>query len=175
MGTLVRRAAIVLALGAVVFGALQYANGSDPLATADKDLRQRLDKYMELRLAGDWSALYQMTDPKHRRLVDEASYLQAFGHGMAELTKVKALTLELYPSTRTATTVLFTELRLVVENMPAKIKDSLRMPDDPSALGQSGNHSLDWVWRDGEWYFLMDDFLVTERSDGRKVAPITSK
>jgi hypothetical protein len=63
---------------------------------------------------------------------------------------------------------------LVPAKLPERFKRGFRAPA-PEQLRQRGEITVDWVWRDGEWYFRMDREIVSGRTEaGESAVPPTS-
>jgi hypothetical protein len=134
-------------------------------------LRARLDSYTKARQGADWSALYRLADPVERQSVTYEAFLKFYGQ---EVTKVRALdvrAVRVDAATGQATTDVVLDLELVPERLPPTFRRNLKI-EDKNSLKSRTELALEWVWRDGDWYFHLDRVVTTGRDgEGRVAAP----
>lgn len=156
---------IVLLVGVVVYGiATQPPSREERLA-------DRFDQYVSLRIADDTVALYEMVAPEQRAKMDLPTYIQFYGQGVFKTHSIVQHAVDLDVDLGTATMDVTTDGELNVDRLPPNVSASLRV-DDADALRQKRQHPLEWVWRSGDWYVLIEsDVLEGQTADGK---PITS-
>ena len=155
---ILRRGAISLLVVALGYLVIAPMEGEDRHAF-DEDgryLRERVERYVELRYADDWESLYEMTDPKDRERVSRGNFL-----AQTQLGVMKVLDMQIGESRlveNRATVKIHMTAQLVPENLPASFR-TVRYDDD-SDLSQQQAFDLEWVWRKGVWYFRMPSELT---------------
>lgn len=159
--TRARRGAIVALVAVIGIGAWAISSEPpDPFERAQEELEGRVDEYLALRRADDWVALYQLTDPEHRRRVSLSTFLATYGRGLLEVHDIRATSFDIDPISRRATVGLWSDVELVPERLPEKFQRGFRVPA-PEFLRTQDEHSMSWRWTDGQWFFEMDREVVT--------------
>ena len=125
-------------------------------------LERRVGRYLGLRLADGWPTLYEFTDPVQRQRLGLSRFLDAYGHGVLKVEDIYARSLQVDPVRGVATVELHTDARMLPERLPPEFRRGLRV-DDPDSLKQSLDHTQTWVLRDGQWYYRMEDEIVSGR------------
>jgi hypothetical protein len=167
--TLLRRSAIGVLLGTLGLGAWHLQRDKDDFSGAEPRLEKRIDQYLELRRKGDWSALYEMTDPRHRLVVDLKRFLNVYDHKALKLHEIRCTSFEIDPEARAADVHLFTSAELDPSQLPEQMRASFH-EEHPEHLKQEREHTQRWVWFEGDWHYLMDREIVSGRArDGREV------
>jgi len=169
-----RRGAIAAAVSALGWAFLDDDERRvDPFAGADGALRQAASEYARLRTQEDWPGLYELVDPMERARVPWATFLPAFSHGALRVDALSVTSQSIDPAARRAKVEFLLDAHLVPERLPATFRQGLRI-SDTSKLRRQEPLLIDWVWRDGQWYFRLDRELVTGRTaTGQSVAPLT--
>ncbi len=159
--TFVRRSAIFGLVAIIGFGAwaLQH-EPPDPFDRAEEFLAERVEEYLALRLKDDWVALYQMSNPEHRRRVSLSTFLATYGRGLLEVHEIRATSMSIDPVSRHAIVQLWSDVELIPERLPAKFQRGFRVPPK-EFLRTEEEHSLQWKWQDGQWFFQIDREIVT--------------
>jgi hypothetical protein len=151
--------------------------GPDFEATARTRLNQRLASYKELRISDGWEELYKMTDPAHREKVDLARFLQIYATGAVKILDVDTRRIEVDPKTRIADCTFAVKGEMVPSKLPPQFRKNLQLPSDPAerlaALRTEDDVTISWIYKGGEWYFLMDREVLTGKSaDGKDIVPL---
>lgn len=165
-----RRGAIAVLICALAFTGWELAHGrrSSASPTAES-LDARLQTYVDLRLAGNWLALYGMVAPQQRETVPELKFLAAYGTGVLTLHSLTVKSREIDAAAGTAMATMSLDAEMKAERLPEPYRSSLQI-DDPAQLRKSHEVVIAWVWTDGEWYFELDPELLTGRDRrGRKI------
>lgn len=168
--TIIRRGAIVALFATVGIGAWKIQTApKDPWNDAEDRLAERIDEYVALRTEDDWQNLYELVNPSHRGALDLGEYLRVYGHGVLKLHEIEARGFEIDDITRTAESVIFTKTELIPERLPAKFQRGYRA-GPPETNFKESEFLLRWVWRDGEWYYLLETEVLTGRDgQGNKI------
>jgi len=171
LGIIVRRTLIFALLPVVSLGLYWHSTGkSDPFQRAEERLQERIERYMELRLADDHHEVYLMHDPEQRKLKSEAEYLTVFGTGIVTLAEIELVDYKIDFAMKTAKTDFMQTIVLQPELLPPPFNELDEESKKPEHLRQAGPLAIDWQWRDGDWYVRMDREFVTGRSaDGREL------
>lgn len=162
--TFVLIAAIAVCLYFVPWDALER----ETKAEVKDALRKRFEQYAELRLADDWNALYDMTLPRHRERVDRRTFLNFHGLGYLIAKEVELLQLGFDEQLNTGATKLRVVVELQADKLP--IKGPLKAGKDD--LIKETELQLDWQRIGGEWYFAMEQDIVSGLSGGQKIQPM---
>lgn len=150
-----------------------FASGFDGLA--ETQLETRVSLYVSSRESDDWTVLYDMVDPEQRKVVDKIHFLQVFASGVLRINEIATVSSDIDAASQTAKTKMKTIGELVVERLPRKYRKSLQVADK-SKLRRESDLDLDWVWRDGEWYYLLEREFVTGRDkEGNELRPLGNK
>ncbi len=104
-------------------------------AAEEARLKERFEKTWTLRLARDWKALYEMTDPKDHGNVSESTY--ADSEAMIEYF---------------AHELDWVEVRGDVGEIRVTYDNKLNDPSMSKMRGRKINMSEHWIKRNGEWY-----------------------
>lgn len=139
---------------------------------ASSRLAERIAQYESSRESNDWESVYELVDPKHRKIVDKDRFLNIFGSGVLHTREVETVSSDIDSENRTAKVVMKTDGELVVERLPPRYRRSLKVTD-PAQLRRQSDLELTWVWRDGNWYFQLDRNILTGRnSEGREIRAV---
>ena len=159
--TRMRRGAILALVAVIGIGAWAVSTEQpDPFERAEEALEQRVEEYLALRRADDWVALYQMTNPEHRRRVSLSTFLSTYGRGLLKVHEIRATSTEIDPISRRAEVGLWSDVELVPDRLPERFRRGFRAPP-PEFLRTQDEHSMSWKWIDGQWFFEMDREVVT--------------
>lgn len=142
---------------AVAQAAPEKASAASAQEPSLEELERRFERFASLRVAGDWPAVYDLTDPEQRRVLDLATFLDIYAHGMVDMLEMTLLGVEPDESGQEATVRLHQVGELVVDKLPPRERAAFRMPEDPAALQRPKETTLRWVWRDGEWYWRVPE------------------
>ncbi len=167
-----RSATTFLLVAAIAAGSLLAAwrPWSKPVPTEER-LRARLDSYTELRRASDWKTLFTLVDPIEQARVGQDSFLRFFGQEMTRLVAIEVKEAHMDADRGTAAIDVEIEHELIPERLPANYRRGLKV-EDKSTLRQRSPYTLEWVWRDGDWYFSLDRVVLTGRDkEGRRASP----
>ncbi len=170
-----RSATTFLLVAAIAAGSLLAAwrPWSKPAPTEER-LRARLDSYTELRRTSDWKTLFTLVDPIEQERVGQDSFFRFYGQEMTRLIGLQVKETHMNADRGTASIDLEVEHELVPEKLPAQYRRNLKV-EDKSTLRQRSPYTLEWVWRDGDWYFSLDRVMLTGRDkEGRRAAPAQS-
>lgn len=134
---------------------------------ADARLRTRAVRYQELRRQGDWQALYEMTAPAHRRRCTLETFLGLYGANLIEVERLETKSVDIDRLARTAEVEMDMVGRLVPERLPPDRRRGFQVTD-PASLRKAEPLTVEWVWDEDEWFFLMDPVAVGGKApDGR--------
>jgi hypothetical protein len=149
--------------------------GGVPFAKVARErLDARLQHYQEFRKADDWVALYEMTDPGHRKLVDRMTFLKMYGSGIVKIHGFDTKSVTIDTEKHTAVVVTMTDGEMIPAKLPAEFRRNLRI-DDPKELRRAAELTLNWRWVDDQWYFQMDREILTGRDpNGQEIAPVAA-
>lgn len=145
---------------------------SGPARPDASRLDARVDKYCALRLADDWVALYELADPQQRKTVSRGAFLAAYDHKILTVKSLerKSVTVKLESGVASVQISLSSTMR--PENLPAEFRRGFQT-SRPQDLERHMDLPIEWVWRDGDWYFMVDHEIVSGRStDGKKILPL---
>ena len=145
---------------------------SGPAKPDASRLDSRVETYCALRLADDWVALYELTDPRQRKALSRGAFLAAYDHKILTVKSLerKAVTLKLESGMASVQLGLSSTVR--PENLPAEFRRGFQA-SRPQDLERRMDLPIEWVWRDGDWYFMVDHEIVSGRStDGKKILPL---
>lgn len=159
---LFRRILVLAAFCAVVtlgFSMYQGRGEKDDFANAEPRLQDRVDEYLALRRVEDWAALYLMTNPDHRARVTLNRFLNTYGRGFVKVHEIRADRVDLDPIRREATILLTTDGEIVPSRLPAKYQRGFN-EEHRDQLRRTTTRELDWIWRDGQWFFQMDEDVL---------------
>ncbi len=167
-GLLFHIPAIGLLIAALVYGVTLHGSrpASGPVELdreeAEEDLRERFEEFAEVRSTEDWQAMYELVDPVEREKVDLGSFLNFYGRGVLRAHSTELVEIEFGEGNRSAMVKVATDGELVIEKLPPQYRSNLRV-DDPAQLRGVQQHTIPWVWRQGEWYYRLDPEIVTGR------------
>jgi hypothetical protein len=125
-------------------------------AQEEDALNERFARYVGLRMVDDHEGLYEMVDPVEREDFPKAAYLMKYGQGVMKFHALDLLGLDVVAEERSATLTVRTDAELLPHRFPPRYRAGFRMPDHPEDLRSVKEHPMPWVWRDGEWYFRLD-------------------
>ena len=159
--TLFRRLGMLALAGVIALAGWDLLRGEpDPMANAEESLRQRVDEYVQLRRDDDWIKLYEFADPRQRRSVGMKQFLNFYDHGLLKIVAISADQVHVDEAAQRATVQLALTAELDVENLPPKLRAGFR-EDHPEHLQKHMEHEMRWTWFGGEWFYLMDDEVVS--------------
>lgn len=181
---MLRRFLLIAGLAACVYFALQQREappadvGSSPTVTTEKVVAEtafelgaarerlfvRLDEYIELRKADDWYKLYDSTVPKQRTKVPRNNFLMAYGNGYTRVHDIEIKDVRIAPEGQIAVADLIVDAEIVVENLPEQFRTGFQQANSPEDLRQQQPFTLSWVWENGDWYFELDNEVVSGRA-----------
>jgi hypothetical protein len=168
-----RSATPFLLVAAIAAGLLAAWRPWSTAAPTKERLHARMDSYTELRRASDWKALFALVDPIQQERVGLDTFLRFCGQEMTRLIGIDVKDTKLDADRGTASIDLEVEHELVPEKLPAQFRRNLKV-EDKSTLRQRSPYTLEWVWRDGEWYYSLDRVMLTGRDkEGRPASPAT--
>jgi len=174
MISFVRRTALLGLAAAVGFGAwqLSYSEADRFRDTAEDDLRERFAEYVELRQEDAWPALYELVNPGERTQVSLKDFLNIYAQGILTTHDITIGKLDINYDLRVARIQATTEAELVIDNLPPQFRNGFRMPDDPEELRRVMEHEIIWVWRAGQWFYSLDEEVLTGHAQGDPDNPI---
>lgn len=174
MIAILRRTALLGLAAAVGFGAwqLSYSEADRFRADAEEDLRERFAEYVELRKQDAWPELYEYVNPGERTQVSLKHFLNIYAQGVLETHDITIKSLVIDYDLRVARMDARTEAELVIDNLPPQFRNGFQAPDDPSELRRVMDHQIIWVWRAGEWYYSLDEEVLTGHAQGNPDNPI---
>jgi hypothetical protein len=161
--TLIRRAAIVVLAGIIALAGWDMLRAeSDPFAKAEQALEQRVAEYVELRKKNDWMRLYEMTDPRQRRVVPIKEFFTFYDHELLKLHSIEVGGMHVDRAAQRGLVDMIVVATLDVEALPAQLRRGFN-EQHPEHLEKRMELELRWTWFGDQWYFLMDDEVVQGR------------
>lgn len=140
---------------------------------AEARLTERVAEYKRLRASEDWAGLYDLVKPDHRKIVGKAQFLQLFGSGVVRYSSFETKAVAIDEDEHAAQVVMRIDGEMLPDRLPPAYRASLRI-DDPAALKQTTDLTLDWSWQDGDWHFHLDRELLTGKdAQGRAIVPLS--
>ncbi len=110
-------------------------------------LERRVEAWWESRLKADWGATYELMDPFMRASTKKATYIAS--QGFVNYYAYSIIRTELLTNNQAKVTLKFTS---EVPEMEVNGK-TYSVPKKETELVQ------DWIWVDGNWYFLFKDLM----------------
>jgi len=161
--TLFRRAGMVLLAGVIALAGWDMLRAeADPYVSAEQALLKRVDEYVELRKKDDWLRLYELTDPRQRRVVPIKEFLNFYDHELLELHSIEPGTTHIDRGAQRAVVDIKLVAALDVAALPPDVRRGFR-EEHTEHLQRNMECQLRWTWFNDDWYFLMDDEVVQGR------------
>jgi hypothetical protein len=161
--TLIRRASMVVLAGIIALAGWDMLRAeSDPYARAEQALEQRVGEYVELRKENDWHRLYDMTDPRQRRVVPIKEFFNFYDHELLKLSSIEVGDTHVDLAAKRALVDMVVVATLDVEALPAQLRRGFH-EEHPEHMEKRMEFELRWTWFGDQWYFLMDDEVVQGR------------